>query len=168
MEFYKLIVAGTAGTALMTAFVYVIAMFYDKRLKVVKVLGTMVTNRTTVEKGLSGHAYAIVSGILVHYFVGVLFALLYGLLWQNGIGSPSLTSAILFGFINGVIAICGWRIFIALHPNPPILPLKAYLLCILAGHLFYAIGTVIVFSWVYVSTNPLICSVMNNHDNYML
>jgi hypothetical protein len=147
MKIYVIVLAGVAGTALMTAFGYLFATIIDGRLKVVKVLGTMLTNQTTANKGLSESRRAIITGTIVHYAVGIGFALLYNWLWQKGIGTPGIFSGILFGFVNGIIAVTIWKIFIVLHPNPPLLPIKLYLFYILIGHLFYAEGVVLFFHW---------------------
>ena len=147
MQVIVIIVAGIAGTDVMTAFVYFLAALVDQRLKVIRVLGTMLTNQTTNHKGLAYNSKTMITGTIAHYMVGIGFAFVYYWLWLNGIGSPSLSSAILFGFINGIVAVAGWKTFISLHPDPPVLPIKMYLLSILISHVFFAVGVVLCFMW---------------------
>ncbi|HEY9006180.1 hypothetical protein [Ohtaekwangia sp.] len=135
-----IIFSGITGTATMTAFLYLLSYITHKRLKVVKILGTMLTFQTTPQRGLSDSTFAIVTGIAAHYLVGILFAFIWHLLWQHGIGSPTLLICMLYGFIFGAFGILVWRIFFAIHPHPPDVPLRSYIPSILIGHVFFGIG----------------------------
>jgi hypothetical protein len=140
MNILTAIVAGIGGTALMTAFIYLVSYITHKRLKVVKILGTMLTFQTTPDKETSEHSSAVVVGILGHYLVGIIFTVIYYLLWTNGIGKPDFITCVLYGFISGIVGIIVWRIFFAIHPNPPAVPLKDYIPSILVGHIFFGAG----------------------------
>ena len=119
---------------------YAIALVTKNRFKVVKILGTMLTFQTTAEKGLSEQPSAIAVGLVVHYLVGIGFACVYSWLWRENIVQANFINTTLMGIVNGLIAAVGWSIFIAIHPNPPRLPLKSYLIAIAAGHIFFAYG----------------------------
>jgi hypothetical protein len=136
----KIVAEGVVGTAIMTAVMYLIALVSKDRFKVVKILGTMLTFQTTPQKGLSDKPSAITVGIFAHYLVGIGFAAIYHWLWSNDILHAGLFFATLLGFANGVIGAIGWAIFVAIHPNPPKLPLKSYLVAIIIGHIFFAYG----------------------------
>jgi hypothetical protein len=140
MNILTAVVAGIGGTAVMTAFIYLLSYITQKRLKVVKILGTMLTFQTTPDKQTSEHSSAIVVGILGHYFVGIVFSLIYYWLWTNGIGKPDILTCAIYGFISGIVGIIVWRIFFAIHPNPPSVPLKDYIVSILIAHIFFGIG----------------------------
>lgn len=139
-------IAGIGGTAFMTGFVYLIAFITGRNFKVVKILGNIITNRTHPDKTPDGSWYAILPGLITHYLIGVLFAVIYAWLWSRGIGSPSLSSSLLFGAINGLFAMGCWYGFLKLHPNPPAVKLPDYLYVIGAGHLFFSTGTALSFS----------------------
>lgn len=124
----------------MTAAMYLLAIVTKDRFKVVKILGTMLTFQTTREKGLSEKPSAIAVGLVAHYLVGIGFASVYSWLWLENIVQANFVYTTLMGFVNGLIAALGWSIFIAMHPNPPRLPLKSYLIAITAGHVFFAYG----------------------------
>ena len=66
MNIITAIAAGIGGTAVMTAFIYLLSYITHKRLKVVKILGTMLTFQTTPDKETSEHSSAIVVGLLGH------------------------------------------------------------------------------------------------------
>jgi hypothetical protein len=140
MNIWIAIAAGIGGTAVMTAFIYILSYITQKRLKVVKILGTMLTFQTTPDKGLSESNFAIATGIIGHYLVGIIFSLIYHWLWSRGIGSPNLITCAVYGFISGVVGIGVWRLFFAIHPNPPAVPLKSYIISILTAHIFFGLG----------------------------
>jgi hypothetical protein len=141
----KIVIAGIAGTAIMTAAMYIIAYASKNRFKVVKVLGTMLTFQTTRDKGLSDSPYAIAVGVVAHYLVGIGFTFIYEWLWSERILDPNLLNASWLGFINGIVGALGWRLFITVHPNPPNLPLNSYLLAIIFGHICFACGMLAAF-----------------------
>src|SRR4051812_8688055 len=122
MKLLSAIISGIAGTAFMTLFMYVLSYITKRRLKVVKILGTMLTIYSNPEGKLSESNKAITVGILSHYGVGIFFSICYIILWRNNIGKPDLINAFIFGTINGIFGIFIWRLFLFLHPSPPKLP----------------------------------------------
>lgn len=141
-----IIVTGIAGTALMTAFVYLISHITGKQLKVIHVLGSMLTGQVTTEKNVSAQSSVFIIGLVSHYAVGILFAFIYQRLWSLGLGRPDILNGLLFGFINGLIALAGWRSFFAIHPNPPRIDLANFLLIIFLAHLVFGIGVVMAYN----------------------
>jgi uncharacterized membrane protein YagU involved in acid resistance len=146
MEYLIAVLAGIAGTALMTGALYMLTYVTGRTFKVVKVLGNMLTNSVHADGSLSDNKRAIFLGVVAHYAIGVMFALIYVWLWQRGIGRPDLWNGIVFGTLNGLFAIVFWYMFITLHIKPPRLPMPAYLLAIGAGHILFSLGTVLVFT----------------------
>jgi uncharacterized membrane protein YdcZ (DUF606 family) len=147
LKLLNAIISGIAGTALMTLFMYLLSYITKRRLKVVKILGTMLTIYSNPEGKLSESNKAITIGILTHYGVGIFFAICYLILWRNGIGKPDLTNAFIFGLINGVLGIFVWRLFILIHPSPPKLPFKTYMISIIIGHIVFATGVICSFNF---------------------
>lgn len=129
-------IAGIGGTAFMTGFVYLIAYITGRNYKVVKILGTMLTNRT----------HPVKTGMIAHYLIGVFFAIIYAWLWNRGIGSPALSDSLIFGALNGLFAMGFWYCFLMFHPNAPAIKLPDYLFVIGPGHLFFSTGTALCFS----------------------
>lgn len=136
----KIILAGIFGTALMTLFMYMLSLVTHDRFKVVKILGTMLTFQTTHSKGLSDRPSAIMVGTLTHYLIGIGFAFIYSWLWSTNIVEKNFFEITVLGFVNGMVGAAGWKIFISIHPNPPNLRLRSYLLAIVLGHVFFAVG----------------------------
>lgn len=129
----------------MTLFMYLLTFISKRVMKVTKILGTMLTFRTTAGGGLSESRGAAIAGVAGHYCIGIFFALCYFLLWRAGIGKPDLPDALLFGLINGIAGIAAWRLSFAIHPRPPVIKLKPYLVTLLIAHLVFALGVVYTF-----------------------
>ncbi|GAB2773118.1 hypothetical protein GCM10027275_15100 [Rhabdobacter roseus] len=139
-DWLVIVTAGLAGTFLMTLFMYLLGFLTPYVLKVVKVLGTMLTFQTTPDGGLSDRPLAIGVGTVAHYAVGVLFVLAYRVLWAWGVGDSGYGTAFWFGLASGVLAIGVWYGLFRLHPRPPQLALRPYLLTIFLGHFVFVYG----------------------------
>lgn len=124
---------------------YLLTLITDRAMKVVKILGTMITFKTTPGGGLSDSSLAIMSGFIAHCLIGICFAVCYLLLWRRGIGSPDFVYALLFGFVNGLAGLLLWRVLFAVHPDPPGIALKPYLISLLIAHIVFAIVVVYTF-----------------------
>ncbi|RFM31303.1 hypothetical protein [Chitinophaga silvisoli] len=144
-----IIIAGIAGTLLMTGAVYLLSALTGKNYKVVGILATMLANHTTKEKGLTRSTPDILLGIAVHYLIGIFFAFIYYFLWQMGYLALTINSSILFGLSTGIVAIIFWSLFIRFHPNPPLIPVFTYVLSIGLVHILFSLGTYLVFSLMY-------------------
>jgi hypothetical protein len=140
-----IVVSGLVGTALMTFYMYLMTFLTQRVLKVTKILGTMITFSTYDQGELSDKQFSIVSGILMHYLIGILFMVGYFFLWKSGFGRPDFLTGLLFGFLSGILAIICWYSFFALHPNPPDVPLRSYLFTIFLAHFVFVFGCFITF-----------------------
>ena len=140
MILISILLSGIGGTALMTAFINILAYLTKKPIRVVRILGTMATNGTTPYKGLSEKLKSRIVGISLHYLIGIIWAALFVILWHYHVGKPNLYYSLIFGFVCGVLAMLGWRFHFYVHSNPPAIPLRAFLLALLCGHVVFGIG----------------------------
>ncbi len=132
-----IIMSGLAATAAMTAFLYLLSYITHRVMKVIKILGTMLTQRTQPDGNLSDSVSTKVIGTIAHYLIGVAFAFVYLALWDSGVGLISASWGLLFGLAHGILAMIAWYFFFMIHPNPPIIPLKSYLLSLISAHVIY-------------------------------
>lgn len=138
-----IISCGVAGTALMSVFIYTVSSLSGRLIRVTRILGTMVTNKAEAPGRKSNNSPPVISiGTLIHYFIGVLFSLVYFFLWHHGIGRPNFLQALVFGVVSGVVAVCAWALFFRIHPYPPKLSYPFFLFLIFLGHIVFAIGVV--------------------------
>jgi hypothetical protein len=140
-----LIVCGVAGTAVMTLYLKLMGALLRQILNAARVLGTLVTFSTTDSGHLSNKPVAVISGIVLHYMIGILFMIAYFLLWKSGIGRPDLITGLIFGFVSGLIAVTCWSATLYIHPKPPILNLKIYLTNVFAAHFIFVAGCFVMF-----------------------
>ncbi|MGF1636882.1 MAG: hypothetical protein ACFCUU_07400 [Cyclobacteriaceae bacterium] len=139
MKISLIVIAGLVAAAAMTLYLDVMSLIIVANLKVVKILGTMVTSETTAEGLVSQSSRALGWGYGLHYLVGFIFswAFFYLLLKFPKI-KLNLKSALWLGIIAGCIGVTVWRVFFALHPYPPAIDLKVFLINIFIGHIVYA------------------------------
>ncbi|WP_439881508.1 hypothetical protein ACSX1A_20555 [Pontibacter sp. MBLB2868] len=137
MKLLYVILAGLAATAAMTAFLYILSHLTHRVMQVIKILGTMLTNRTQPDGSPSDAVSTKVVGTVAHYALGVLFAIVYLALWDSGVGLVSASWGLLFGLAHGVIGMTLWYFFFMLHPKPPLIRLKTYLLTQIAAHVVF-------------------------------
>ena len=71
------VLEGIAGTLVMTFFVMLICYVTGYRLNVVKILGTMLTGKTSSTGGLSNEPEIFITGTITHYFVGTVISIFY-------------------------------------------------------------------------------------------
>ena len=141
MKFIHVILASLAGTAAMTAFLYLLSYATHRVMKVIKILGTMLLFRTQPDGSLSDAFSTKVVGTIAHYGVGAFFAVMYLALWDSGLGLVSASWSFLFGLANGIVGMFAWYFFFLVHPNPPRIKLKTYLLTLIVAHIVFAFIT---------------------------
>jgi hypothetical protein len=84
-----------------------------------------------------------IDGWLVHYAVGFFFAAVYDRIWQTTQLKPTVSSGLMLGGVNGLIAVGIWKAAFTLHPDPPQIPYKKYYGHLLAAHLVFGMFTVL-------------------------
>lgn len=136
------LIDGIFATSLMTIFLYLASFVLKKRLQVVHILGTMLTNETRQHGDVSRKWSALFAGIVAHYLVGFVFAFIYLLLCERSILNYTVASSLVFGFFIGLLAIGVWWVFIKLHPNPPFINTSYYLSFIFLSHLIFGMGII--------------------------
>jgi hypothetical protein len=145
MKFLYAIVAGLAATAAMTAFLYLLSLATRRVMKVIKILGTMLTNRTHPDGSLSDAGSTKVVGTLAHYAAGILFALFYLALWDSGVGTTTASWGLFFGLAHGLFAMFLWYLFFLVHPRPPIIALRTYLVTLIFAHIIFGLVITYIF-----------------------
>lgn len=141
MKAINLIKAATAGTTWMTLYMNASTHIFKKQMKVIRVLGSLLTNKTK-EGGKIDDTLKVKSiGTLAHYSVGLLFTYSYHLLWKNTSIKPTLKTGAALGLFSGFIGITTWETFIALHPNSPKISRKYYFLNLIIAHVIFGIAT---------------------------
>jgi uncharacterized membrane protein YagU involved in acid resistance len=58
-------------------------------------------------------------GMVIHFMMGAIFAIIYALLWSVGFGSATWLWGLIFGAAHGVVAIVMMPLMMRMHPRPP-------------------------------------------------
>ena len=151
MKLLYTIMAGLAATAAMTAFLYILSLATHRVMKVIKILGTMITNRTHPDGSLSDAVSTKVIGTVAHYSIGIIFALFYMALWNSGVGLLTASWGFLFGLAHGLTAMFLWYLFFMVHPKPPLIAMRTYLVTLIFAHIVF--GLVLTYTF-YLLMQP--------------
>ncbi len=57
-------------------------------------------------------------GMVMHFMMGIIFALIYAFLWSVGVGSPTWLWGLIFGLIHGIFVAVMMPIMNRMHPRP--------------------------------------------------
>lgn len=142
-NFLLTIASGFAGTIFMTVVMYLYGKLSKNDTKVVHILGAMVTCST--DKHQKGKEKKLIAGALGHLSVGLLFTLMYFLLWNWGVFDITWIDSIWVGAISGTIAIIVWRLYFALHFHPPKISFLHYSIALFISHIIFGLVTVNIF-----------------------
>jgi hypothetical protein len=132
------VVAGLAATTAMTMFVLLLHLLTGQQLNVIRILGTMLTSSTTTEGGCSKKAGSQVAGTIAHYAVGLFFSFAYIWMWRHQLIKTDWFTTAILGFVTGMFGIIVWKSYFRIHSNPPFVPMRLYLACILFAHVIYS------------------------------
>jgi len=141
----KSVLAGIAGTAIMTGFVYLLSLLAHKNWRVIHVLAAVLSGPRLQVQPLPYTRGQLVMAGIVHYAIGILFAIAYRKLVDAGIASYSFASAALYGVAIGVLAMLVWRLTFALRYKPPGVQLSSYLPVIGSGHILFSLTMLVVY-----------------------
>ena len=90
------VIAGSTGRMAMILLIYIGPFIRLPKIDVVGLLGSLAAPSKEA---------AITLGGAIHFALGVVFAIIYALLWSVGIGSPTWYWGILFGSVHGLLVI---------------------------------------------------------------
>lgn len=137
--------ASIAATALMSFYMFIVALFSGKEYRIPFVLGSMFSEKSTAGNLMDYSLRTRIIGTVIHYFTGALFALAFLFLWRREWIDLSVESMFLYGVIIGITGIVVWRIFFFFHPFAVRINLKKYLFHLFIAHLVFAAVLVYVF-----------------------
>jgi len=93
MNIIGAIVAGLAGTVVISMLMAMAPKMGMPKMAIWEMLGTMFSKQGNPALGW-----------IVHFMMGVIFAIIYAALWAAGIGSATLLSGVVFGVAHFLIA----------------------------------------------------------------
>lgn len=92
MNILGAIIAGVPGTIAISSVMAMAPMMGMPKMDIVDLLSTMFGKPNRI------------MGWMMHFMMGVIFALIYILLWSLGVGSPTWINGLIFGGVHWLIA----------------------------------------------------------------
>ena len=93
MNILGAIVAGIVGTIVMTTVMMIAPQMGMPKMDIVGMLGSMFSRDSNRPLGMA-----------LHLMMGIVFAIVYALLWNAGIGAVTLLWGVIFGIVHWLIA----------------------------------------------------------------
>ncbi len=138
MNFLAAIIAGLAGTVIMTILMMLAPMMGLPKMDIIGMLGAMFTKSPGSGK---------IIGLVIHFMMGVIFAVIYAFLWNAGLGSPTWLWGLIFGFVHGIVVIITMPMMLKTHPRPPaITPGPGLMIGQIMGHLVFGLVVALVYA----------------------
>jgi hypothetical protein len=131
----KVIKAAVLATSCMTLFSYAFSLVSNNNTKEPQLLRKLIQR---LHPGISKKK-AGVAGWAAHYSVGLLFAELYGQIWQRTAVNPDAKSGLVFGGLSGIAAILIWKFTLTVHPDPPAVDFGSFALNLFLAHLVFGL-----------------------------
>ncbi len=138
MNAFGSVIAGLLGTLVMTLLMYLAPKMGLPKMDIIGLLGTMFTARAG--------AFRVI-GTLAHLMMGVIFAIVYALLWTFGLGNPTWLWGLIFGAVHGVMAMGMMPLMVKMHPRPPQMESGPMMVVgLLMGHLVFGLVVALTYA----------------------
>ncbi|MEP6683860.1 MAG: hypothetical protein ABJA35_11395 [Parafilimonas sp.] len=126
------------ATSLMTGFSYIISSKQKKKFEEPEILGQLL-HRLSPKINKEN---AMIAGWLMHYSIGIVFVIVYELLFKKYKLKRNFITGFYIGALSGLLAIIIWHATLKLHPNPPSVDLKKYYIVLMAAHILFGIDAI--------------------------
>jgi|WetSurMetagenome_2_1015567.scaffolds.fasta_scaffold424123_1 hypothetical protein len=136
-----ILLTALVATFMMSAFSFLISEGFRKIYKEPLLLQYLITHSRFK---VYGTAKKITSWI-IHYFIGVIFVMIYFLLWRTKLFAIDWISGLIFGLVIGAIGITGWEIMHTITGYPPSIDVKGFHLQQFFAHIIFGLTTIIAF-----------------------
>jgi hypothetical protein len=131
----KMFNSAMLATSAMTAFSYMFSYLLKNNTREPELLGEMIRRLFPVMSKPNARA----GGWAAHYAVGLLFAELYGQIWERTAVKATVKSGLVFGGLSGIAAILIWKFTLETHPLAPAVDFKHFAINLLLAHLVFGI-----------------------------
>jgi hypothetical protein len=142
MEFGLILLSGIVATLLMTAFSYVMSVVFKDQFREPQLLNQLISGASSIPFTVSRFSIA---GWIIHFLIGILFALQFNLLVNHMELEPYLHHGLVFGFIAGLIGIIGWKVMFWLNDNPPEININKFFFQLVIAHMIFGAGLVLIY-----------------------
>lgn len=137
MDWIAAIIAGLVGTAAMTMLMAVAPMMGMPKMDIIGMLGSMFSAN-------KGTATAL--GTIMHFMMGVVFAIIYALVWNLLSITPTWWWGLIFGAVHTLPVMVMMPVMMKMHPRPP--AMERNILSIVGqfmGHMVFGLVVALVY-----------------------
>lgn len=124
------------ATSVMTLFSWVYALIFKNNAREPELLGKLIRRMRPGTSKRNARA----AGWVAHYGVGLLFAELYGQIWERTALNPDVRTGLVFGGLSGIAAILIWKFTLTIHPLPPAVNFAKFAINLFLAHLIYGLA----------------------------
>ncbi len=143
MEIIKFLVAGVFATSIMTAFSYIISNIRNRQFREPELLNIVLSKSDLFSLKLSKKSSV---GWILHYAIGLIFVLIFKIIWKLEFIPISITTGAIFGFVAGIIGVFGWKLFFYLSEKPSEITWNIeYYLQLIVAHILFGISVALVY-----------------------
>ena len=141
MDWPEIIAETVVATTLMSLFSYLISKSFRKLFTEPVLINYVIALfRIDIKPKMTSAL-----GWILHYFVGLLFVLLYHWLWRNGIMDEDWS--LWLGCASGIVGVLGWMIIFRLPRKEPRVAFVEYYVQLFFAHVIFAISASFVHQW---------------------
>ena len=132
----KIIATGLIGTTFMTLFSYAVSSVKKRNFKEPDLLAHLEKNPLPVES----KEQALPVGWATHYTIGVVWVVVFHLLWKKTKMEPTTTSGLFLGLVSGLTGVFSWAFFLHSSDDPPLINFKRFYAHLILAHLVYSLS----------------------------
>ena len=132
MKYTRQVVTGVAGTLMMTLFSHILSKIFGRVFEEQRQLEKMI-NRGSPAGKYTSH----ILGWILHLGMGQVFSYLNIKAAESTGQKPNPLNSLLYGAADGIVGVIIWRLNFLLHPNPPKVSLRKYLIQLFFAHLVF-------------------------------
>lgn len=140
--FINLIGISIVATLAMTFFSYALSYFTKSKFEEPQLLNLLVTRHKQL-KNLTSREHVI--GWALHFGIGLVFVILFYVVYKIFDLSITYKFGALFGFIAGIIGVLGWQILLYIHPNPPDFNRKLFFIQLVIAHIIFGLTIITIY-----------------------
>ncbi|MGQ2985007.1 hypothetical protein [Flavobacterium sp.] len=139
----KIIIAGIAGTTLMTLYSYWKSKKEGEEYVEPIMINKLINNSDSLPEIRNKELHP--AGWGLHYLTGIAFVAAYWLLWRKALKDPGVARLLVIGALSGMAGIAAWKIFFAAHDNPPHNYRHGYYRQLFTAHIIFTITAILVY-----------------------
>lgn len=130
------LVVSTLATLAMTIFSYIISWLYKNNFKEPVLLNLMLERSNLIKTSIWR---AHITGWLIHFFVGLIFVIIFKILTYVFVINLSVLTGFLFGMFAGFTGVGFWHMLFSFHHDPPSINRKIFYLQLIVAHIIFGI-----------------------------